>query len=161
MGLYATTTAIATYLIGTTMDTATTSLVTKCITNAENEVDKYISERYDVSIWTASGDVPPLVTTWTEKLSLSEYYQFASRGSKDSLARGAQFRKQVIDNLTMIKEYKCNLVDSSGDDIAERTNNSYRVRSNTTSYTPTFDEGTPLQWTTDPDKLDDIQGAKS
>ena len=42
MGKYATTTSLEVLMVGTTFDTATTSLASKLITHAENEVNKYI-----------------------------------------------------------------------------------------------------------------------
>lgn len=161
MGLYATTTSFTTYLVGSNLDTATTSLISSCITIAENEVNKYVSERYDVSLWTASSDVPPLVRSWTEMYALGQYYQLSSRGSKESMARGREFKKDVLDNLKEIKDYKCNLVDTAGADIAEKTNDKYQIKSTSTDYTSTFDEGDPLKWQIDPDKLTDIEGAKT
>ena len=60
-------------MIGTTFDTITTSLATKLITHAENEVNKYLSKRYDVGSWTTSSSTPPLITSLTETLSAVSY----------------------------------------------------------------------------------------
>lgn len=158
MGYYATTTSLQTIMIGTTFDTLTSSLATKLITHAENEVDKYLSKRYDVSAFKAtSTSVPPLVTSLTETLAESYMVQRMSRGGgKESVGYAKDLRTQAIENLKMIAEYKLDLVDSSGDVITDMSQTAYRVLSNTTEYSNTFNEDDPLNWEVDSDKLDDI-----
>lgn len=159
MGTYATTTSINTMMIGVTFDTATTSLVSKCITWSENEVNKYVGRRYDVGAFVSSGTIPPLVTSLTEQLAEGYSWRQMSRGSKESLARAAAMITSVIDNLKLIADYKLDLLDSSGDAITERYVAS-RVKSNTQDYTETFAEDDPLNWTVDSDKITDVEDSR-
>jgi hypothetical protein len=157
MGLYATTTSLETLMVGTRFDTATTALVSKLITHAENEVNKYLSKRYDLSNFDTSTSIPPLVTTLTETLAEGYVYQRQSRGGKDGIARAKMLIDQALENLKLIADYKEDLVDSNGNVIADMSNTSYRVLSNTTSYANTFNEDDPLNWEVDSAKLDDIE----
>lgn len=143
-------------MIGVTFDTATTSLVTKCITWAENEVNKYVGRRYDVGAFNTSTSIPPLVTSLTEQLAEGYAWRQMSRGSKESLARAKEMIDAVIANLKLVADYNLDLLDSSGDAISER-NAASRVKSTTQDYTPTFAEDDPLNWAVDSDKLDDIE----
>jgi hypothetical protein len=162
MGIYCTTTSLQTLLVGTSCDTATTSLATKLITHAENEINKYLSKRYDVAVFNATSTaVPPLVTSLAETLSEGYMYQRMSRGGKEGMQRAKDLITQATDNLKLISEYKEDLVDSSGAVVADMSQTAYRVLSNTSGYTPTFDEGDELNWVVDPDKLDDIESDRS
>ena len=147
-------------MIGTTFDSATASLATKLITHAENEVNKYLSKRYDVTGWTTAAATPPLVTSLAETLAEGYMSQRMSRGGKEAMARGAALIKQAIDNLVLIQDFKSDLVDSTGSVIQDFSNTSYRILSNTTDYSPTFNEDDELQWKVDPDKLDDIDSER-
>lgn len=157
MGLYCTTTSLEILMVGTVFNTATTALAGRLITHAENEVNKYLSKRYDIGNFnTTSTAVPPLVTSLTETLSEGYMYQRMSRGGKDSDNRGMMLIKQAIDNLKLIAEYKLDLIDSSGDVIADMSQTGYRVLCNTNNYSNTFNEDSELNWAVSPSKLDDI-----
>lgn len=158
MGIYATTTSLDTLMPGVTFDTATTALASKLITRAENEVNKYLSRRYDLSgsPFDTSTSIPPLVTSLTEMIAEGYFWKANSRGGKESLARGEGLLKDARENLKMLAEYKADLLDTSGDPVADMTSPSYRVLSNTTNYTPTFAEDSETSWAVDGDKLDDI-----
>ncbi len=161
MGIYCTTTSLQTLMVGTSFDTATTSLATKLITHAENEVNKYLSKRYDVGTFnTTSTAVPPLVTSLTETLSEGYMYQRMARGGKESMQRAKDLIAQAIDNLKLISDYKEDLVDSSGDVVTDMSQTAYRVLSNNSGYTETFAEDDSLNWVIDPDKLDDIDSER-
>lgn len=155
MGTYATTTSIQTMMIGVTFDTVTTSLVTKCITWAENEVNKYIGRRYNVGAFVSAGTIPPLVTSLTEQMAEGYAWGRMSRGGKESLWRGKGYIKAAVDNLELIAASKLDLLDASGVAIAERYTT--RVLSNVQDYTETFAEDDPLNWSVDSDKLDAIE----
>jgi hypothetical protein len=158
MGLYATTTSLYTMLVGTREDTATTALLQKTITHAQNEVNKWISKRYDVGAFNdTSTSVPPLITSLTETLAEGYYYQRNSRGSKEGMAQAKALIDQAVANLKLISEYKLDLVDSSGDVIADMSNTAYRIQSSTSGYKDTFDEGEPLDWEVSEQKIDDIE----
>lgn len=158
MGLYCTTTSLQILMVGTKFDTATTALANKLIDHAENEVDKYLSKRYDITSFSTSTAIPPLVTSLAETLSEGYMYQRMSRGSKDSMKRGRELIDQAIENLKLIAEYKEDLVDSNGNVIADMTQTGYRIQSSTADYNDTFNEGNPLNWEVDPNKIDDIEG---
>ncbi len=154
MGTYATTTSLAILLVGVTFDTATTLLVDKCITHGENEVNKYLSKRYDVSDFTTTS-MPPLVTSLTETLAEGYYYQKTARGGKDALAQGKALIDQAQGNLQMIADRKLDLLGSDGQPLEEFANSSFQILSSTSNYSPTFNEDDA--WATDQDKLDDIE----
>ena len=158
MGTYATTTNLAILMVGTSFDAATTSLATRLITHAENEVNKYLSKRYDIGSFQTS--VPPIVTSITETLAEGYMRQRMSRGGKEGDNRGTTLIKQALENLKAIAAYELDIVDSSGDVVTDMSQTAYRVLSNTSDYTPTFDEGDPLYWAVDQDKLDDIESGR-
>lgn len=154
MGVYTTTTAIQILMVGTELDSATSALCSKMITHAENEVNKYLSKRFDVSSFQTS--VPPLVESLTETLTEGYMYQRMSRGGKESTARAKMLIDQALENLKAISEYKLDLVDSSGDIIADSSETAYRASSTTENYANTFNEDDQLNWQVDPQKLSDI-----
>lgn len=160
MGLYATTTSLETLMVGVTFDTATTSLATRLITHAENEVNKWLSKRYDVGNFNTSTAIPPLVTSLTETLAEGYMYQRMARGGKEALAQGKTLIDQALENLKAVSNYELDLIDSSGDVVADMSNTAYRIQSSTVDYADTFDEGDSLNWEVDPDKVDDINDGR-
>lgn len=164
MGTYATTTSLQTLLVGYTFDTATTSIATKCITDAESEVRKYLSRRYDLTdsnlALTTTSSIPPMVTSLTEQWAEGLMYNRLSRGGKESLERGKELIKMVMANLERIAEGKADLVAASGSVIDDKTKSHKRVLSSTSTYTPTFGEDDPINWVVDSDKLDDISDSR-
>ena len=153
---YATTTALQTLMIGTNFDTATTALGVKLITHAENEINKYLSKRYDMTAFTATASVPPMITSWCETLAEGYMCQRMSRGGKEAMARGQTLIDQVIGNLKLVADYKLDLVNTAGSVIADMSNTAYRVLCNTTNYANTFNEDDPNNWEVSDTKLDDI-----
>lgn len=161
MGTYATTTGLAVNMIGTTFDSVTTALATKLITHAENEVNKYLSKRYDLSAFNTSTAIPPLVTSITETLAEGYMYQRMSRGGKEALAQSKMLISQAIENLSLIADYKLDLVGASGTVIADMSQTAYRVMSSTSNYANTFNEDDDLNWKVDDTKIDDIDTERS
>lgn len=162
MGIYTTTTSMQILMIGTNFDSITTSLCTKLITHAENEVNKYLSKRYDIGSFNdTSTSVPPIVTTICETLVEGYMYQRMSRGGKESLARGKVFIDQALENLDLIANYKLDLVDSSGDRINDLSTGAYIIKSSTESYSNTFNEDSQLDWEVDANKLLDIESERN
>lgn len=157
MGTLATTTSLDTLMVDTSFDTATTSLASKCITNAENKVRERLSKRYDTSSdqFQTSTSVPPVVTTLTEWLSMGYMYENLSRGGNDAFKRADRYIQKAMDNIDDILAYKANIVDSSGDLLAESVE-SMPTYSNSDDYHDTFGEDDPLDWAVDSDKIDDI-----
>lgn len=154
MGSYATTTSLDTLTIGTNFDTATTSVATKCITWAEDEINKMLSKRYDVSTFVTT--TPPLIISLSEQLALGYFYRMQSRGSKESLSRAKTMIDGVMDNLKELVKGKMEIVDTSGSLVTKRSGRK-GVLENTSGYAPTFAEDDPLDWGIDQDKLDDIE----
>lgn len=159
MGRYATTTSLEIVMVGTTFDSLTTSLCTKMITNAENEVNKYISKRYDVSAFTTTS-MPPLLTSLTETLAEGYMYQRMARGGKDGLAHGKALIDMALANLEKIASRELDLLSSAGTPVSEFASSSYQILSSTSDYTPTFNEDSSLDWEVDEDKLDDIEDGR-
>lgn len=149
-------------MIGVTFDSQTTSLVSKKIDHAEDEVRKYLAKRYDLSSATfqTATSTPPLVRSLTERLAEGYSWQAISRGSKESLTRAKEMIDPVMKELEAIAAYEVELVDTLGSLIPDMSNTSYRVLSNTTDYTPTFNEDDELCWRVDSDKLDDIADSR-
>ncbi len=155
MGVYTTTTAMEILMIGTEFDTLTTALCTKMITHAENEVNKFLSKRYDLA--TFASDVPPIVESLAETLAEGYMYMRSSRGGKESLSRGQAMVKMALDNLKLIADYKLDVIGDDGLPIPDSVNNTaFRVLSSTTDYSPTFNEDNELNWGVDNQKLNDI-----
>lgn len=157
MGTYCTTTSLQILMIGTVFDSLTTSLANKLITHSENEINKYLSKRYDIgSFIDTSTSVPPIVTSICETLAEGYMHQRMSRGGKESMARGKSLIDQAIANLTLISEFKADLFDSNGDIIADSENTPFKIQSSTVNYANTFNEDDQINWEVDQTKLDDI-----
>ena len=150
-------------MIGINFDTATTVLANRCITWAENEVNKWLSKRYDIASPTFQtvSSIPPMVTSWTEWLSVGYMHDSNSRGSKDSFKRAKIFKDRAMSDLKLVSEYELDLMDSTGSIIIDKPDNSFQVLSNTDDYSNTFNEDDPLNWKIDSDKLSDIDSERS
>lgn len=162
MGTYLTTTTMDTRMVGVTFDTATTALAVECISDAEAEVNKYLSKRYDLSSATFQTytSIPPLVRSLATRYAVGCMWKHLSRGSKESLSRGATIAKDVVENLKLISNYKADLFNTAGSVITDFSNTSYRILSSTDDYSTTFNEDDPLNWKVDSDKLDDIESER-
>lgn len=162
MGTYATTTTLDTRMLGITFDTATTNIASEAISDAENEIDKYLSKRYDLSAspFNTTTTIPPMVTTMCLWLAQGYMYLDMSRGGKESMDRGQMYINRAIKNLELIRDFKVDLVDSNKSAIADVSTGAMRVLSNTKDYTPTFGEDDPLNWKVDTDKLSDISDSR-
>lgn len=158
MGVYASSTSLEILMIGTNFDTATTSLATKCIAQAENEVNKYLSKRYDIGGIVSA--VPPIVTSLTEKLAVGYMFQYMSRGGKESMQRGKFFIDDALTNLKAIANYELDLIDSNGDVVVNLSASGYDIQSTTQNYSPTFNEDDQTLWEVDQLKLDDIKSLR-
>lgn len=161
--VYATTTALSTVMIGVNFSASgMTALSSKAIEQAEAEVNKYLSGRYDLSssYFQTYTSVPPMVRAITERMAEGYMWQWLARGGKEGLARGATLIKAATENLVDIRDMKAHLADTAGSILAESSTGSYRVQCNTTDYTPTFAEDDETAWAVDSDKLDDISNAR-
>jgi hypothetical protein len=149
-------------MIGTKNDTATSALASVCITDAENEIKKRLAKRYDFSgsPFDTTTTIPPIITTLTETLAIGYMYENMARGSKEGHARADRYIKRVMDNITELLEGDAQLMDASGELIAE-TEGEWSVFNSTEGYSPTFNEDDPENWTPDQEKLDDIADERS
>ena len=157
MGLFATTTGMQTKMVGTVFDTATTSLASACIYDAENEVKKQLAKRYDTesAYFQTSTSIPPIIRSVTETLALGYMYENMSRGSKEGHARADRYIKRAMENLTSLQVGELQLTDTAGALITELSND-WQVQHTGDDYASTFNEDDPKNWKVDKDKLDDI-----
>lgn len=160
MGTFLTITSLETIMFDTTFDTATTALANECVGNAENKIREILANRYDVSAdaFQTTTSTPPVISTICKWLSVGYMYEDLSRGSKDAYARADRYIKKAMDNLTMIQDYKADVLDSTGSALVSA---GFSLQCNTTDYHDTFDEGPETAWGPDSDKLDDISDARS
>jgi len=162
MGSYVTTASLEPFMVGVDFDSATSEtniLAGKCIDWAEAEVNKHVSERYDISGWDSTANTPITITKLTEELSIGYLWEQQSRGGKESLARADRYIDRVMGNLKDIKANKANVLDSSGSEVPDKSSRR-SVLSNTTNYPTTFNEDGPLLWDVSNDKLDDIKSGR-
>lgn len=135
--------------------TGLTALASALIDDAEAEIDKRLAPIYDVTGWTTSAATPPAVQTICKWLATGYLYEATARGSKDAYARADRYLKKATENLDELVDGDAGLVDSSGA-VIETESDEMPVHCNTTDYAPTFNEDSPLNWSPDSDKLDDI-----
>lgn len=157
MGYYVVTDDIRTLMIGIEFDQLTSDLSVKCINQAEAEINKYLSKRYDISSFiNTTTSVPPIVRSLTEKLSVGYMYRYMARTTKDEMDRANEYIKDSLENLQNLSVGNLDLLNTAGSAITEKATSSYRIQSNTDGYHSTFDEDDPLKWKVDSNKLDDI-----
>lgn len=149
-------TALSIKMVGTVFNTATTSLATQCITDAENEIKKRLAKRYDFSAapFLTTTTYPPMIVTLTETLAIGYMYDNMSRGGKEGMARADRYIKRVMDNLTELNEGAAQLLDTTGAPVSE-IEGEWTVYA-TEAYSHTFNEDEPKDWAVSTDKLDDI-----
>jgi len=153
---YCTSSSIFVYLVGySASDTATTSIVNDSITDAQNEINKYLGERYDVSLWSTLSSTPPLVTTICKWYAAGLAIEACSRGSKEALKRSEVLIKRATANLEGLESGKLSIVDSSGV-LVDKDNDPMQVYSSTEDYSNTFNEDDPLRWKVSAQKNLDI-----
>lgn len=163
---YSTNTTIFTNMVGVTNDTSSAALVNNMIKEAEAEINKWVSKRYDISAYqtttasTTTGGAPPLLQAWCNRLSEGYAWIRLSRGSDERIAIGKELVEDVKECLKALANNEVDLVDVSGALLTE-LDNPMPVLSNTNDRFSTFDEDDPLNWTVDPDKLDDINSGRS
>jgi hypothetical protein len=159
--LFATTTSLQTKMVGTpTFDTATTNLASACIYDAENELRKLLSKRYDFGAtpFLSASSLPPVIVTLTETLAIGYMYENMARGSKDGYARADRYIKRVMDDVALLVAGEAQLVDTAGAVVDEIAGDWAIIQ--TTQYEPTFNEDDPRKWKIDQDKLNDIAASR-
>jgi hypothetical protein len=144
-------------MVGTVNDTATVSLASASIYDAENEIKKRLGKRYDFSVspFLTTTSIPPMITSLTETLAIGYMYENMARGSKEGYARADRYIKRVTDNITELLEGEAALLNTAGAALTE-LEGPWRVQS-TDAYPPTFNEDDPKFWKVSTDKLEDIE----
>ena len=106
-----TATSLSPLMIGTTFDTATTSLASKCITYADNKIRDMLSKRYDVSSeeFQTFASAPPLLKDLGEQIAIGFMYKFMARGGKDGMKRAEDFLKPAVETLDKIADFEDNM----------------------------------------------------
>ena len=160
--MYATTTAVLAMLPGFPQTassrgyTATLIKIGTHITRAESLVNSKISERYDVTQFTSTAS-PPILTHLTE--DIAAYYMLRSEysGDNQNVNEWVDKFQEAKDILEEIREGKAHIVNSTGTQFGASTTIG-TVESTTENWSPTFNEGDPLNWQVDQEKLDDLNG---
>ena len=146
-------------MIGTDFSiTAVGSLATAAVELAEQEANKYLSKRYDISQSTFQTytSCPPILRTIVRRLSVGYMYEGLARGGEDAFNRADRYIKSATENLMLISDRQLDLLNTSGSVVADLSTGSYRIQCNTSTYKDTFAEDDPLNWKVDSNKLDDI-----
>lgn len=161
MGQFLTATALYVQMVDTSQDTATTALLADCVSDAEAEVLKRLSERYDVSsdYFTDPAKHPAQVKMLVKWLGIGYAYDALSRGGKEAMERAERYISRATKNLDAIVKGEANLVGVDGAELPSLTG-VHDVYSSTSEYRDTFDEGDPLHWSVDGEKLLDIRNSK-
>jgi hypothetical protein len=143
-------------MVGTINDTATAALAAVCITDAENEIKKKLSKRYDFSgsPFDTTTSIPPIITSLTETLAIGYMYENMARGSKEGHARADRYIKRVMENLDSLATGASQILDTAGSAVTE-IDGDWAVHT-TENYNTTFNEDDPENWSPDLDKLEDI-----
>jgi len=138
----------------------TVSRIDQHIMRADNIINGMVAKRYIISNFVSS--VPPLLNTLSE--DITSYFTYRSFFSMDNQNRNEWTDKfeGALDILREIRDNKMDLVDSSGNVVAELTSATTNyVDSNTKNYSSTFAEDTSTSWSVDSDKLDSIDSDRS
>jgi hypothetical protein len=153
-------TSLSVKMVGTIFDSATTSLATACITDADNEIKKRLAKRYDFSAapFLTTTTYPPMIITLSETLAIGYMYENMARGSKEGYIRADRYIKKVMDNLNELNEGKAQLVDTTGVPVDE-IDGEWQIQV-TEPYSHTFNEDEPTEWGVSSDKLDDIESER-
>jgi phage gp36-like protein len=162
-GRYMTSTTLDLVMVGVNFSAADmATLSAKAVTQAEAEVDKYLSKRYDLSSspFDTSTSIPPIVISLSEQIAEAYMWRWMSRGSKESLKRAKDMLEGAQANLESIRDYEMDLIDTAGDVVADKEDTAFRVECNTSTYTPTFAEDKETNWAVDSDKIQDIADSR-
>lgn len=148
--------SVFTYLVGySSTDDTTTLIVEDCIIDAQNEINKYLGERYDVTLWDTITSTPPLVNTICKWYAAGLAIEACGRGSKEALNRSKILIDRAKTNLENLESGALSIVDVNGNTI-DKDNDPMQVLSNTKDYPSTFDEDDPLKWKVSKNKKLDI-----
>lgn len=155
-----TTTAVFARMVGTINDTATTALVTQCLSDAENEIKKRLAKRYDFSAapFLTTTTYPPQYTILIERLAVGYTYEYMARGGKEAFNRSDKIIGRVMDNIDELVNGEAALIDTTGA-VVEESDGTWTVQA-TTAYPNTFNEDDPENWDVSTTKLDDISSAR-
>jgi len=153
--------SVENYLIGyNAANTASANIVVDSITDATNEINKYLCQRYDVTQWATLTSTPPIITTICKWLAAGYAIEATSRGSKEQMKRSETLINRAMKDIEGIASGELNLVDSSLNEVSTSSdpNDSF---STTENYSNTFNEDDYLTWKSDTTKLTDILSERS
>lgn len=160
---YATNTTILTLLpnlsqsAGSSGFTKNSALIAVHVTRADNVINSYLVERYDISGFDVADAVPPILRTYSE--DIASYFTMRSLYSGDGQNENEYIQEyyKALAELEKIKEGETNLYDTAGSQIPTKSSATVdMISSNTEDYTPTFGEDSSLSWETDQDKLNTL-----
>lgn len=154
--VYQTTTSVFNYLVGyKSSDTVTANIVSESIDDATNEINKYVGERYDTTVWSTLTATPPIIKTICKWYAAGLAIEACGRGGKEAQKRSEVLIKRATENLKDIESGKLSISDTSGSLVA-KTNDPNEVFSTTDDYSNTFNEDSPTLWSVSPQKRLDI-----
>jgi phage gp36-like protein len=158
--MYVDTDNVFRYLVGYQVTDSTTSdLVDDSIIDAQNEINKYLGDRYDVTSWDTLTSTPPMVSTLCKWLAAGYAIEACGRGGKESIARAKVLIDRAVSNLKSISSGELALVNSLGVEIV-KTNDPAECLSTTEDYANTFGEDKALRWKVSKTKLDDLSSER-
>ena len=125
------------------------------VSKAESDIDAAISERYSLPF----SSTPPLIRSLAQDLTM--YYiarRMYTQNKKDKNDWVDDFRTNAFDMLEKLQKGEMNLLNSSKEVIATRTDLTqiWSTNTDTTDYNPTMDERDPVLQRVDPRKIDDL-----
>ena len=133
---------------------ACTAVISKHLNRASALVDGKLSKRYSVPVT----DSCPIIDLIAD--DIASYYTYRSYYRQDNHNRMEDMKEtceMALATLEQIRNGEIDLVDSSGNVIAERSTGAHSlVDSNTKDYQPFFDVDKETDWHFDDDLLDSI-----
>ena len=133
---------------------ACAAVISKHLNRAGGIIDAKLSKRYTVPVT----DSCPIIDAISE--DITAYYvcrTYYTQDNHNKLESLAELRDLALEQLEAIRKGEMDLVDSSGNVIAERSTGAHSlVDSNTKDYQPFFDVDKDTDWHFDSDLLDSI-----
>ena len=155
---FSTSTSIYQILIGIQDNAANDALIEKMMDNVGGKVAMYCGGRYTVSDWTTEALTPQAITQISDALiSMHVMRSLFTQDAQNQNKWVTELGEQALKDLAAISKGEVFLTDNDG----ARLSNANQIKSTTESYHNTFDEGNPLSWIEDSDKLDDLADEKS
>lgn len=126
------------------------------IARAQNKIDSILGVRFAVPFTTA----PPLVADLAAELAAFLVFRMIQANNKSLGQNAAMWQQNCDETLKMLEDianYKIRLVDSSGNDVASRSN---MLRSSSKDVQPVFDVDDAECWKIPTSTLESIEDAR-